>query len=156
MRRLKFSVAEWTLDWVWFFVLITSCPTSTRQFPHLKHESVSIYSIYLSRFAMRLKLGDVCKHDLQKYKTAYTCTGFLLDVFLVRVNLICFLYQAMPTCLHAHNSSTCPRSETYPWGDLMETSSLENINQKEYILARMNFISNIEYLEVVKGPSLSH
>lgn len=31
----------------------------------------------------------------------------------------------------------------------METSSLENINQKEYILARMNFISNIEYPEVI-------
>lgn len=62
----------------------------------------------------------------------------------------------MPTCLHAHNSSACPHSETYPWEDMMETSSLENINQKEYILARMNFISNIEYPEVVKGPSLSH
>lgn len=51
-----------------------------------------MYSIYLSRFVMRIKLGDVCKHDLQKYKITYKCTGFLLDVFLVRVDLICFLY----------------------------------------------------------------
>lgn len=45
---------------------------------------------------MRIKLGDVCKHDLQKYKITYKCTGFLLDVFLVRVDAFVFYIKPCP------------------------------------------------------------
>lgn len=71
--------------------------TSTLQFPHLKNESVGIYSIYFSGFPVRLKLDDVYRHDLQKYKVTHKCAGLLLEVvFLGRVNLIIFVFYLKP------------------------------------------------------------
>lgn len=63
---------------------------------------------------MRLKLGDVDKHDLQKYKITYKCAGLLLEVlFLGRLGLIIFAFYfkpqllvymlAMPLPVHAVN-----------------------------------------------------